>query len=137
MNTLNVSANHLNSISIDSQLSFRFIGDEQYQISVSAMATGAIEKNCLHCFYAEYSALGGKSLPKDVVNMVIQQVSIPQSVLSKNSIKKAIFVHIAKQISATKINSRKDIWRLANIVTEHEYGFSISYIKWFFARLPL
>ncbi len=134
MNTLNVSANHLNSISIDRQLTFRFIDDKQYKINVSTMANRVIEKNCLHCFYAEYSALGGKALSKDVVNMVIQQTSIPQTVLCKTSIKKAIFMHIAKQISTMRIKGGKDIWRLACIITKQEYGFTISYLKWFFQR---
>jgi len=94
------------------------------------MASRAIENNSLKCFYSEYSKLGGNTLPKDIVNMVIQQVEIPQEVLYQNSIKMALYMNVSKQIVDMKVKRKKDIWILTNIFTQQEYGFVVSYQKW-------
>lgn len=135
MKTLNFTSNRLHSISADSQLSLSFSNDKPLYIDVSAMASGMIERDCMKCFYTQYSNLGGKSLPREIVNMVIQQVTLPQKVLCQNSIKMAIFVDIAKRIAAMQIKNNKDIWRLSCIVSEQEYDYVINYRKWFLHKL--
>lgn len=103
------------------------------QIPVTNSSNGAT--NPLHCFYTDYKKLGGSAVPKEVLNMAIQQINSPQTIAFENSIKLTIFQAIAEQVFEMGITSQKDVWRIADIYTQNNFGYKINFLKWQYYRL--
>ena len=105
--------------------------DKSSVFNETIQSNNYIQSQPLHCFYSQYIALGGINLPKDIVNMVIQQVDTVSALKHAENKQFAIFRNITKQISILQIKSTRDIWRLSTVITEREYGFKVSFIKWY------
>ena len=101
-----------------------------YSTHIPVVSAQQIEKMPLHCFYSDYKKLGGSSLPREVLNMAIQQIIAPQKFSSTRSIKLAVFQSIAEQILKMGITNQKEVWRIACIYTQIEFGYKFSYFKW-------
>lgn len=106
-----------------------------FVINIPIIDTQKIEKMPLHCFYTDYEKLGGSALPKEVLNMAIQQINSPQAIAFENSIKLAIFQAIAEQVFKMGITSHKEVWRIADIYTQNNFGYKINFLKWQYYRL--
>ena len=109
--------------------------NSNFRVDVSAMAQNSIEKNRMQCFYKRYRTIGGESLPKDVVNMAIQRAKLPRTIETSGSIQRSIFSHISEQFEEMNIHSSREVWRLSNIVSKEEYGFTVPFLTWYLARV--
>ena len=101
-----------------------------YTTHIPIICAQQIEKMPLHCFHSDYKKLGGSSLPKEVVNMIVQQITIPENIIHQGSIELAVFQAIAEQILNMGITSHREAWRITCIYTQIEFGYKFSYLKW-------
>ena len=96
----------------------------------SLIASNQISSKPLHCYHSQYQSLGGKKLSKDIVNMVVQQVTTPKRYHLDKYSQYLLFSDITKQVRALKIKHSKEIWFLSSIITQCEFGFSVNYSHW-------
>ena len=131
MNTLNLA--HIHTVS-ENALFSKSLSDNEFNVHATSMAKKTIENDALRCFSSNYYELGGHGLPHEVINMVIRNITAPCVISLKKDFHTSIFMNIAKQINDMNIHKSKDVWCLSCIFTQEEYGFKISFLKWFLAK---
>lgn len=105
-----------------------------YQNLIS-LNTNSINNAPLKNFAQSYRSLGGRTIPDEIVNMIIRKTQLEMSKQNHYvTPRKALLQtsHIIRSISNIK---GIELWRLSSAFCKYQYAFKISYLKWLWFRI--
>jgi hypothetical protein len=106
------------------------LAPQEVSMNISCMHKNIIKNNLLDCYEKDYKAIGGSEMPAEILNMALKRINNPVSITIKESMRITIFNDVSEQIFSFGITNSKEVWRLANIFTNKEYGYHVSYLSW-------